>query len=49
MTSTAANRADTEALSRRVIRQLRSGIGPLFAALVIICIALSIEIGRAHV
>ena len=42
MTSTAANRADTEALSRRVIRQLRSGIGPLFAALVIICIALSI-------
>ncbi len=34
MTSTAANRADTEALSRRVIRQLRSGIGPLFAALV---------------
>jgi len=42
MTSTAARQAEAEALSRRMIRQLRSGIGPLFAALVLICIALSI-------
>jgi ribose transport system permease protein len=41
MTSTATRSADSEALSRRMLRQLRSGIGPLLAALVIICIALS--------
>ena len=42
MTSTAAKQTDPEALSSRVIRQLRSGIGPLFAALIIICVVLSI-------
>ncbi|TAL95350.1 MAG: ABC transporter permease [Paraburkholderia sp.] len=42
MTSTAAKPADTEAVSSRLIRQLRSGIGPLFAALVIICVVLSV-------
>jgi ribose transport system permease protein len=41
MNSTAAKEADSQAWSTRVIRQLRSGIGPLFAALVIICIVLS--------
>jgi ribose/xylose/arabinose/galactoside ABC-type transport system permease subunit len=42
MTSTAANQADAEALSRRIIRQLRTGLGPLLAALILICIGLSI-------
>ena len=42
MTSTAAKQADQEALSRRFVRQLRSGIGPLFAALILICVVLSI-------
>ncbi|HEY4353294.1 MAG TPA: ABC transporter permease [Paraburkholderia sp.] len=41
MNSTAAKEADSQAWSTRVIRQLRSGIGPLFAALVLICIVLS--------
>ncbi|CAM2152237.1 ribose ABC transporter membrane subunit [Pararobbsia alpina] len=41
MTSMATKQPDPDALSTRVIRQLRSGIGPLFAALVIICVALS--------
>jgi ribose transport system permease protein len=41
MNSTAAKETDPQAWSTRVIRQLRSGIGPLFAALVIICIILS--------
>lgn len=44
MTSTAANQTDPEALPRRVIRQLRSGIGPLCVALVLICVALSIAL-----
>jgi ribose transport system permease protein len=42
MTSTTTKQADSEALSQRLIRQLRSGIGPLFAALVLICVVLSI-------
>lgn len=41
MTSMATKQPDPDALSTRVIRQLRSGIGPLFAALVIICVLLS--------
>ncbi|GAB2878792.1 ribose ABC transporter permease [Paraburkholderia jirisanensis] len=41
MNSTAAKETDAEARSSRVIRQLRSGIGPLVAALVIICVVLS--------
>jgi ribose transport system permease protein len=41
MNSTAAKETDPQAWSSRVIRQLRSGIGPLFAALVIICVVLS--------
>jgi len=41
MTSMASKESDPGALSTRVIRQLRSGIGPLFAALVIICVVLS--------
>lgn len=41
MTSMATKQPDPDALSTRVIRQLRSGIGPLFAALVIICVVLS--------
>jgi len=36
MTSTAANQADSEAPSRRIIRQLRTGLGPLLAALILI-------------
>ena len=42
MTSTTTKQADSEAFSQRLIRQLRSGIGPLFAALVLICVVLSI-------
>ncbi|CAN7702863.1 ABC transporter permease [Paraburkholderia sp. SIMBA_054] len=42
MTSTAAKQTDPEALSSRVIRQLRSGVGPLLAALIVICVVLSI-------
>ncbi len=42
MTSTAAKQTDPEALSSRVIRQLRSGVGPLLAALILICVVLSI-------
>jgi ribose transport system permease protein len=42
MTSTAANQADSDALPRRIIRQLRSGLGPLLAALILICIGLSV-------
>ena len=42
MTSTAANQADSQARSRRIIRQLRTGLGPLLAALILICIGLSI-------
>ncbi|CAB3752943.1 ABC transporter permease [Paraburkholderia solisilvae] len=41
MNSTTAKETDTQAWSSRVIRQLRSGIGPLLAALIIICIVLS--------
>ncbi|MDQ7977786.1 ABC transporter permease [Paraburkholderia sp. SARCC-3016] len=41
MNSTAAKEADSQAWSTRVIRQMRSGIGPLLAALLIICIVLS--------
>jgi ribose transport system permease protein len=42
MTSTTTKAADSEAFSQRLIRQLRSGIGPLLAALVLICVVLSI-------
>jgi ribose transport system permease protein len=42
MTSTTAKRTGEEALSRRFVRQLRSGIGPLLGALVLICVVLSI-------
>src|ERR1700710_2608853 len=42
MTSTAAKQADQEAFSRRFIRQLRSGIGPLLGAFILICVVLSI-------
>ncbi|APR37692.1 ABC transporter permease [Paraburkholderia sp. SOS3] len=41
MNSTAAKEADSQAWSTRVIRQMRSGIGPLLAALLIICMVLS--------
>jgi ribose/xylose/arabinose/galactoside ABC-type transport system permease subunit len=45
MTSTTANhRQETESLQRRFMRQLRSGLGPLIGALVLICIALSIAL-----
>ncbi|WP_027797562.1 ABC transporter permease [Paraburkholderia acidipaludis] len=42
MTSTTASANDSETLQQRVLRQLRSGLGPLIAALVLICIALSV-------
>lgn len=41
MSSTTAKDVNREQWLSRTIRQLRSGIGPLFAALVIICVALS--------
>ncbi|MEX3825285.1 ribose ABC transporter permease, partial [Paraburkholderia sp. BR14262] len=43
MTSTTVRpREETPTLQQRVLRQLRSGLGPLIAALVLICIALSL-------
>jgi len=41
MNSTAANDTEQQSWSSRLMRQLRNGLGPLCAALVIICIALS--------
>jgi ribose transport system permease protein len=42
MTSTTVQQNETETLQQRVFRQMRSGLGPLIAALVLICIGLSI-------
>jgi ribose transport system permease protein len=42
MTSTTTRETDPEAFWQRFVRQLRSGIGPLFGALVLICVVLSI-------
>ncbi|WP_118180499.1 ABC transporter permease [Paraburkholderia phosphatilytica] len=41
MNSTAANDTEQQSWSSRLMRQLRNGLGPLCAALVIICVALS--------
>jgi ribose transport system permease protein len=41
MNSTAANDTEQQRWSSRLMRQLRNGLGPLCAALVIICVALS--------
>ncbi|WP_233885572.1 ABC transporter permease [Paraburkholderia flagellata] len=43
MTSTTVRpREETPTLQQRVLRQMRSGLGPLVAALVLICVALSL-------
>jgi ribose transport system permease protein len=42
MTSTAVRTHEAQTLQQRMLRQMRSGLGPLIAALVLICIALSL-------
>jgi ribose/xylose/arabinose/galactoside ABC-type transport system permease subunit len=42
MTSTTVPPQEAQTMQQRVLRQMRSGLGPLIAALVLICIALSL-------
>ncbi|CAG9274272.1 ABC transporter permease [Paraburkholderia unamae] len=42
MTSTTVQPQEAQTLQQRVLRQMRSGLGPLIAALALICIALSL-------